>query len=156
MTGPMSGRRTAPAARRLVPALKVPAALLLACLATPGLAQPGAAQRAVLDRAVADARAADAGFAASAERGRTLFMSSPAAGKPDTPSCTSCHTTNLTQAGRARAGKTIEPMAPSVVPTRLSDPATVDKWFRRNCPDVLGRDCTAAERADLLAFLIGQ
>ncbi|WP_146618999.1 DUF1924 domain-containing protein, partial [Rhodoplanes elegans] len=89
-------------------------------------------------------------------RGRALFMSSPAAGKPDTPSCTSCHTTNLARAGQARAGKTIEPLAPSVVPTRLSDPATVDKWLRRNCPDVLGRECSAAERADLVAFLIGQ
>lgn len=156
MTGLSSGRRTAPAASRLVTPLQVTAALLLACVAAPSLAQPGAAQRAVLDRAIAAVRTTDTGFAASAERGRALFTSSPAAGKPDTPSCTSCHTTNLTRAGQARAGKTIEPLAPSVVPTRLSDPATVDKWFRRNCPDVLGRDCTAAERADLVAFLIGQ
>lgn len=156
MTGPSSGRRTAPVASRRVPALQVTAALLLAGLAAPSLAQPGAAQRAVLDRAVTAARTTETGFAPSPERGRVLFMSSPAAGKPDTPSCTSCHTTNLARAGQARAGKTIEPLAPSVVPTRLSDSATVDKWFRRNCPDVLGRDCTAAERADLLAFLIGQ
>ncbi|RAI37581.1 DUF1924 domain-containing protein, partial [Rhodoplanes roseus] len=105
--------------------------------------------------AVTAARAADASFSPSAERGRALFTSSPAAGKPDTPSCTSCHTTTLTRAGQARAGKPIEPMAPSVVPTRLSDPATVEKWFRRNCPDVLGRDCSATEKADLLAFLTG-
>jgi cytochrome c peroxidase len=129
--------------------------LLAAALVSAAQADPGPAQRAVLAQQAEAARAAAPGFAPSAERGRALFMSSPAAGKPDTPSCTSCHTTTLTRAGQGRAGKAIEPMAPSVVPTRLSDAATVEKWFRRNCPDVLGRDCSAAEKADLLAFLIG-
>lgn len=146
MTGHRFGRRAGPALLLLV----------AAGAAAPGLADPGPAQRAVLDRQAAAARAVDAGFVPSAERGRALFMGSPAAGKPDTPSCTSCHTTDLARAGQARTGKVIEPLAPSAVATRLSDPATVDKWFRRNCPDVLGRDCSPAERADLLAFLIGQ
>jgi hypothetical protein len=30
----------------------------------------------------------------------------------------------------------------------------VDKWFRRNCVDVLERECTAGEKADLLAYLL--
>lgn len=46
-------------------------------------------------------------------------------------------------------------MAPSVVPTRYTDAATVEKWFKRNCSDVLGRECTAAEKADALVFLLG-
>jgi cytochrome c peroxidase len=137
--------------------LAQPAVLLLAAaLVSVAQAEPGPAQQAVLARQAEAARAVAPGFAPSAERGRTLFMSSPAAGKPDSPSCTSCHTTDLRQAGKTRAGKAIEPMAPSVTPARLSDPGTVEKWFRRNCPDVLGRDCTAAEKADLLAFLTGQ
>lgn len=31
---------------------------------------------------------------------------------------------------------------------------TSDKWFKRNCNDVLGRQCTPAERADVLAYLL--
>jgi len=30
----------------------------------------------------------------------------------------------------------------------------VDKWFRRNCKDVLSRECSAAEKADVMAYLI--
>jgi hypothetical protein len=33
--------------------------------------------------------------------------------------------------------------------------AKVDKWFKRNCKDVLSRECTAIEKADVLAYLIG-
>lgn len=32
--------------------------------------------------------------------------------------------------------------------------AKADKWFRRNCKDVLSRECTAAEKADVLAWLV--
>ena len=37
----------------------------------------------------------------------------------------------------------------------FTDTARVDKWFRRNCNDVLQRECSAAEKADVLAYLIG-
>ena len=37
----------------------------------------------------------------------------------------------------------------------LTDVARVDKWFRRNCNDVLSRECSAAEKADVLAYLNG-
>ena len=30
----------------------------------------------------------------------------------------------------------------------------MDKWFRRNCNDVLSRECTAVEKADVLAWLL--
>jgi len=30
----------------------------------------------------------------------------------------------------------------------------VEKWFKRNCKDVLARECTAQEKADFVAFLI--
>ena len=36
----------------------------------------------------------------------------------------------------------------------ISDSAKVEKWFRRNCKDVLARECTAAEKADVLAWLM--
>jgi Domain of unknown function (DUF1924) len=69
-------------------------------------------------------------------------------------SCASCHGTDLTRAGsHLRTGKRIEPMAPSVNPDRLSDPAKIEKWFGRNCAWTLGHDCTAQEKADFLAFI---
>ncbi|MBP6356968.1 MAG: DUF1924 domain-containing protein, partial [Burkholderiaceae bacterium] len=33
------------------------------------------------------------------------------------------------------------------------DTAKVDKWFARNCKDVLARECNALEKADVLAYL---
>jgi hypothetical protein len=54
-----------------------------------------------------------------------------------------------------RSGKPIDPMAPSVVPTRFTDAANVEKWFKRNCGDVLGRECGPAEKVDVLTFLLG-
>ena len=47
----------------------------------------------------------------------------------------------------------IAPLAPAFNPERFSDPAKVEKWFRRNCNDVLSRECTAVEKADVLAYL---
>ena len=70
-------------------------------------------------------------------------------------SCASCHGESPTRSGRhASTGKVLEPLAPAFNPKRLTDAARVDKWFRRNCKDVLGRECTAAEKADVLAWLI--
>ena len=44
-------------------------------------------------------------------------------------------------------------MAPAFNAERFTDAAKVEKWFRRNCNDVVGRECTAAEKADVLAWL---
>jgi cytochrome c peroxidase len=92
----------------------------------------------------------------SAERGRALFTGTHTGGKPETPSCTTCHTNNLRGQGKTRAGKVIQPMAISANPTRFTDTAKVAKWFRRNCNTVLGRECTAGEKADVITFLLSQ
>ena len=97
---------------------------------------------------------AAAGTKGSPDRGRALFTSTHRGGKPETPSCTTCHTKNLKARGQTRAGKVIEPMALSVNPTRLTDSKKVAKWLRRNCKSVLGRECTAGEKADIIAFLM--
>jgi hypothetical protein len=97
--------------------------------------------------------AAQAGVVPSAARGQSFFQSSHVGGKPDTPSCTTCHTTDPRQPGRTRAGKVIDPMALSATPTRFSDMAKAEKWFARNCDTVLGRACTAGEKADVVAYL---
>ncbi|HNO64384.1 MAG TPA: DUF1924 domain-containing protein, partial [Thauera aminoaromatica] len=95
-----------------------------------------------------------AGF--SAARGEALHRTRHGLGKPDTPACTSCHGENARAAGQTRTGKAIEPMAVSVSATRYGDPAKVEKWFKRNCNEVLGRECSAREKGDWLAWMSTQ
>ncbi|MEN9905574.1 MAG: hypothetical protein RLZZ555_2139 [Pseudomonadota bacterium] len=92
-----------------------------------------------------------AGQAGDAARGRSFF----AARHGGEWSCASCHGTPPTSPGKhASTGKRIETLAPAFNPNAFTDQAKVDKWFRRNCKDVLSRECSAAEKADLLAYLI--
>ena len=68
--------------------------------------------------------------------------------------CAACHTDNPAQPGRhAVTGKDIKPLAPAANAERFSDPAKVEKWFKRNCKEVVGRECSASEKADFIAFL---
>ena len=88
---------------------------------------------------------------ASADRGQTLFTTNH--GK--TWSCASCHGNPPTQIGKhASTGKSINPLAPAFNSERLTDLNKVEKWLRRNCNDVLGRECTNAEKADVISWLI--
>lgn len=108
-------------------------------------------------RYAAEAKASDNSFDTfSAERGRSFFSARPAAGKPDTPSCTTCHTADPKAVGQTRAGKEIAPMALSRSPDRYADMKKLEKWFRRNCKSVLGRLCSALEKGDFLTFMAGQ
>jgi Domain of unknown function (DUF1924) len=70
-------------------------------------------------------------------------------------SCAACHGALPTQAGKhASTGKPIGALAPAFNPERFTDAAKTEKWLRRNCNDVVGRECTAAEKADLLSWLL--
>jgi hypothetical protein len=70
-------------------------------------------------------------------------------------SCASCHGALPTQPGRhASTGKAIGALAPAFNPERFTDAAKTEKWFRRNCNDVAGRECTATEKADVLGWLL--
>ena len=94
---------------------------------------------------------AQAGQPANAARGEAFFKASHG----QEWQCTSCHGKSPLVGGRhASTDKPIEPLAPAANPKRFSDSAKVEKWFRRNCKDVLARECTATEKADVLAWLI--
>jgi len=70
-------------------------------------------------------------------------------------SCSSCHTDNPAAQGKhAKTDKLIKPMAPAANPERFSDLAKVEKWFKRNCKDVLERECTAQEKGDVMTYLM--
>ena len=128
--------------------------LLTALLPAVGIAAPRDALLATLAAAARDADPAFSGF--SAARGEKLHFTRFSGGKAQTPSCTSCHGDDPRGAGRTPAGKTIDALALSVTPTRFSDPAKVDKWFKRNCQEVLGRQCTPLEMGDWLSFMIAR
>jgi len=69
-------------------------------------------------------------------------------------SCATCHGTDLTKPGRhATTGKSIEPMALSANPQRLSDPIKTERWLNRNCRWTLGRECTAQEKGDFVLLM---
>lgn len=93
---------------------------------------------------------AEAGTPAQAARGQAFFTNRHG----QEWSCATCHGAVPTQEGKhASTGKLIKPLAPAFNPERFTDEAKVEKWFKRNCNDVVGRACTAAEKADLLAWL---
>ncbi len=94
---------------------------------------------------------AQAGAPGQVARGR-LFFTSRHGGEW---SCASCHGAPPIDPGRhAGTGKPLAPLAPVINPKAFTDSAKVEKWFRRNCKDVAGRECTALEKADLLAYLL--
>jgi hypothetical protein len=53
----------------------------------------------------------------------------------------------------AITGKAIRPMAVASNPERFTDPAKVEKWFGRNCKEIVGRACTPSEKADFIAYM---
>lgn len=94
---------------------------------------------------------AAAGSPGQAQRGQVFF-----AAKHGGPwSCATCHHAPPVQEGKHPVtGKVVPVLAPAFNPQALTDSAKVDKWFRRNCKDVLQRECSAQEKADVLAYLV--
>jgi hypothetical protein len=87
----------------------------------------------------------------SAARGETFFH----AKHGGEWSCSSCHTDNPMNEGKhAKTEKLIKPLAPAANAERFTEVKKVEKWFKRNCNDVLDRECTAQEKGDVLTYLM--
>lgn len=109
----------------------------------------------MLQRYEKEAKGNDAGFSTfSIDRGRRLYQMKSQNSKNKDLSCASCHTEDPRSAGKTRANKIIEPMAPAVNPQRFTDSKKVEKWFKRNCDDVLNRPCTPQEKGDFITYLM--
>jgi cytochrome c peroxidase len=94
------------------------------------------------------------GFTPSAQRGQDFFNKERNV-TPRMTACASCHGKDLTANGKhVVTGKTIDPLAPSANPKRFTHSAKVEKWFKRNCTEVVGRECTDAEKADFIQFVL--
>lgn len=107
----------------------------------------------LLQQYAAQARHENTSFAGfSAERGGEFFRTEHERNGKST-SCATCHTSDPRHQGKTRANKVIEPLAPTANPQRFTDSAKVEKWFGRNCKDVLDRACTAQEKGDFIQYL---
>ncbi len=125
------------------------AVLALAVLAGAGLNAALAATPAEL-LAAYEAQAKTPG---AAERGEKFFTTN--FGRELGFSCSSCHGAEPVKNGRDQVTeKSIRPLAPAFNAQRFTDKTKVDTWFRLNCTDVVGRDCSAAEKADVLSWLL--
>jgi hypothetical protein len=137
--------------------------LLLASL---GLALPlsfaaanaalGATTSRFIDDLALQVRLSDPGFNGFDEaRGEALYFAQHTREQePLTRSCSSCHGKDITRPGRhVRTGKVIDPLALSAAPDRFSLAKKMHKNFKRNCLWVMGRECTAREKGDFLAFV---
>ena len=126
--------------------------LFVVLLAAAGAAAAASPQDQVAAYAAEAARQAP-GFQPSARRGAELYARRFAVSEK-MPACTACHTDSPAQSGQhVVTGKAIKPLAPRAEAARFTDPAKVEKWFRRNCTEVLGRECSPAEKADFVQFL---
>ncbi len=100
------------------------------------------------------AASAQPGFVPSAARGEAFFMQRRSV-QADMPNCAACHTADPRTEGRhVITGKLMKPLSPLANEARFTRAAKVEKWFGRNCREVVGRDCSAAEKADLIRFLL--
>jgi hypothetical protein len=89
-----------------------------------------------------------------AKRGEDLWKRQVASEDGKQRSCATCHGDDLSAQGKhAKSGKVIEPMAPSVNAKRFVKVKKIEKWFKRNCKWTWGRECSAQEKGDLLAYL---
>ena len=128
----------------------IASAVLFATLAA-GLSLPASAGDTTIAQQLAH-WSAQAGAPGDAARGQAFFDSRHG----QEWSCSSCHGSPPTGLGKhASTGKTIEPLAPGFNAQRFTEVAKVEKWFRRNCKDVVSRECSPGEKADVLAYLGG-
>ena len=130
--------------------IRHPASLLCAGLLASLIASTAAVAAETTPAAQLQYWNAQAGAPGNAAKGQTFFS----AKHGGEWSCASCHGTPPTAQGKhANTGKVIAPLAPAFNAKAFTDSAKVDKWFKRNCNDVLTRECSAAEKADVLAYL---
>ena len=100
---------------------------------------------------------AESGGNFSAEQGKKSWTKEVKGEGGEMMSCTKCHGDDLSKEGKHyKTGKLIKPMAPSANAERFTDAKKMEKWFKRNCNDVWGRECTTQEKGDVLKFLLSK
>ncbi|MFM1910678.1 MAG: Cytochrome c [Pseudomonadota bacterium] len=90
----------------------------------------------------------------SAEDGKNFFNRELTI-KGKQVACASCHTANPADNGKhIVTNKPIRPLAPAANEKRFTSVDTVEKNFTKHCNDIIGRDCTAQEKGNFIAYLL--
>jgi mono/diheme cytochrome c family protein len=90
----------------------------------------------------------------SAEEGQAFFTRELTI-KGKQVACASCHTSNPADAGKhIVTGKPIRPLSPVTNDKRFGSVEKVEKNFTKHCNDIIGRDCTAQEKGNFIAYLL--
>jgi hypothetical protein len=91
----------------------------------------------------------------SAEEGKIFFNNKVKAANGKETACASCHTTNPADNGKnILTGKVIQPLSPVVNAKRFADFEKVEAKFAQHCVDILGQDCTAAQKANYITYVL--
>lgn len=126
--------------------------LAIAFLASANVAFAETPASLIADYTAEAARSAP-GFTPSAKRGQSFFTHNWGVSEK-MQNCSTCHSMNLKAEGKhVITEKRIAPLSPAANAERFSSKAKVEKWFKRNCTEVTGRECTAAEKADFIQFV---
>jgi mono/diheme cytochrome c family protein len=101
------------------------------------------------------AKGSNADFVASAADGKTFYNEKVKAASGKEVACASCHTANPANVGKhIVTGKAIKPLSPVVNANRFSDYDKVEGKFTKHCNDILGADCTPAQKANYITYLL--
>ena len=91
----------------------------------------------------------------SATEGKTFFNNKVKAANGKEMACASCHTVNPADNGKhAVTGKAIKPLSPAVNAKRFADFEKVEAKFTQHCTEIVGSDCTAAEKANYITYVL--
>jgi len=91
----------------------------------------------------------------SAEEGKIFFNNKVKAANGKETACASCHTANPADNGKnISTGKAIQPLSPVVNAKRFADFEKVEAKFTQHCVDILGQDCTAAQKANYISYVL--
>lgn len=94
-------------------------------------------------------------FVSSVTEGKMFFNRKFKLKNGKEAACASCHTTNPADTGKnIITGKAIAPLSPAVNNKRFKNLDKVEEKFTEHCNEILGTDCTAAEKANYIIYLL--
>ena len=87
--------------------------------------------------------------------GKFFFNRKVKLGNGKEMACASCHTANPADNGKHTVThKVIQPLSPAVNAKRFADFEKVEAKFTQHCTEIIGSDCTAAEKASYITYVL--
>lgn len=94
-------------------------------------------------------------FVSSVTEGKMFFNRKFKLKNGKEAACASCHTPNPADTGKnILTGKAIAPLSPAVNNKRFKSLDKVEEKFTEHCNEIIGTDCTAAEKANYIVYLL--